>query len=79
MNVSDNKPLIPDTVSTDGSEDSWTFLDEVEQCSEVETILLADAVRAISSEVDSENVSETEPEPAVVEEEEEEESAVGKR
>lgn len=77
MDVSDDKPLIPDTASTDGSEDSWTFLDEVEQCSEVETILLADAVKTISSEVDSENVSETEaePEPAVVGEE----SAVDKR
>lgn len=35
--------------STDGSEDSWTFLDDVEPCAEVETILLADAVKPIES------------------------------
>lgn len=43
------RSLMPDTPSIDGSEDSWTFLDDVEPCAEVETILLADAVKPIGS------------------------------
>lgn len=64
MDIND-RPLLVETGSTDGSEDSWIFLDDVEPCAEVETILLADAVKPISLNLDDDNVSEpeTEPEP----------------